>query len=478
MLLCGLAWPCLAAEPPRIDHGRLIVEGEPYLILGGELGNSQASDPACLETLWPGLTAAGLNTVLTPVTWEQIEPVEGSFDFTVTDAVIDQARAHNMHLVLLWFGAWKNSMSSYAPAWVKHDGRRFARVRTMDGRAQDMLSAFDPDTEAATVAAFAALMKHVKAVDPQHTVIMIQVENEVGMLPEARDHAAAADAAFKLQKDGEEIFQARAYARFVEAEARAGKAAYALPMYVNAALNAPGKTPGQYPSGGPLPHLFDIWKQAAPDIDLLAPDIYRPDFVAMSDAYAAANPLFVPEGNRAGTAEVAADAFYAVGEHRALGFSPFAIDKLPSGDALPAAYALLRELTPFILDHSDSMQGLKAAVAYDGTVDATPRALTLGGYDLTANYVDPWTPKDQQAIAAHGAILINIAPDTFVFAGSGVTLTLPSGVGIEQDQEGHVSGGQFQPGRWLNGDETHQGRHLRLPPDGFSLQRFKLYRYS
>jgi len=54
------------------------------------------------------------------------------------------------------------------------------------------------------------------------------------------------------------------YARYADALAVAGKAAYSPPMYVNAALNRMGKAPGEYPSGGPLPHLLDVWKAGAP----------------------------------------------------------------------------------------------------------------------------------------------------------------------------------------------------------------------
>jgi len=472
-----LAATPVLAEMPHLSgkgtHQQLIVDGKPFLILGGELGNSSASDPKYLEALWPKLDRIGLNTLLAPVEWDQIEPTEGQFDFTVLDGVLTQARAHNTRVVLLWFGAWKNSMSTYAPAWVKHDPKRFSKAKSAAGDTQDILSPFDPDNLTADKAAFVALMAHLKATDPQHTVLMVQVENEIGMLPDARDYSVV-----YTGKD-EEAFQANAFARFVEAEVKAGKTVYPLPMYVNAALNKAGKAPGQYPSGGPLPHLFDIWQTEAPSLDILAPDIYFPDFVGWVDRFAVRNTLFIPEANQAGAPEAAANALYAVGRHGAIGFSPFSIETLPENDPLIGAYAMIRQLSPLILSDKP-MWGLRAPVNAEGVTDETPQIFTLGGYQFTATVIDPWTPTDKQNTAAHGAILIQTGPDEFIAAGSGVTLTFATEkgrVGIEQVIEGRYQDGQFVPGRWLNGDQTHQGRHLRLPPGEWSIQKLKLYRY-
>ena len=101
---------------------QLIVDGKPFLLLAGELSNSSATGLDYMKRVWPKLVAqTKLNTVLAGVSWNQIEPQEGKFDFTVLDGVIQGARSHNLRLVLLWFGSWKNSPSSYAPDWVKKD---------------------------------------------------------------------------------------------------------------------------------------------------------------------------------------------------------------------------------------------------------------------------------------------------------------------------------------------------------------------
>src|SRR4029079_7369604 len=167
----------------------------PFLIRGGELGNS-SGEPDYLRPFWPRLRALNLNALIVPVYWDQIEPGEGRLDFATVDGLLADARANGMRLVLLWFGTWKNSMSCYTPAWVKSDLARFPRARDAAGRSQEMLSAFAAANVEADARAFAALMQHLRAADAQRTVILVQVENEVGMIPDARDHSPAADAAF------------------------------------------------------------------------------------------------------------------------------------------------------------------------------------------------------------------------------------------------------------------------------------------
>jgi beta-galactosidase GanA len=521
-VLSVCAWFCaLAAQaaPPHLERQgtamRLIVQNRPMLMIGGELGNSSASSAAYMAPHWARLRQMHLNTVFAPVYWELIEPVEGRFNWGSVDSLIRSARASDLKLVLLWFGAWKNSMSTYVPAWIKRDQARFPLAQQPNGEGLQILSAFAPATRDADSRAFTALMAHLKATDQDtSTVLMIQVENEIGMLPIARERGPVADKLFQEKVPGQlihalgarkegrwtdvfgegdaaaETFMAWHYARFIEALVTAGKAAYPLPMYVNVALNRTGKAPGEYPSGGPVPHLIDVWKAGAPSLDLLAPDIYFPNFVDIASRYRRSdNPFFTPEANRAGNAEVASNAFYAFGALDAIGFGPFSIESIDEAqpNVLSQAYGVLEQLSPLILDNAGRgrLAGFKPRVLEDGTVIEEPVEATLGNYRFTVSFVDSQAPRAGQNIAEHGGMIIQTGPEDYLVAGQGIIVTFrpvgqgPPLAGIDNVWEGTFDpDGEWVPGRLLNGDQTHQGRHLRLAPGPVQLQRVRLYRYN
>jgi beta-galactosidase GanA len=512
ILLLFASQAAAAPDIPRLvtDAGgntRLIVGGKPFIALGGELGNSNASDLAVAKPLFAKLAGMKVNTVLVPVSWELVEPVEGKWSFGLVGDLIREARRHKLRVVLLWFGSWKNGMSSYVPAWVKANPERFPRAEVKGGRRVEALSAFAPANAQADARAFTELMRYVRTVDGrEHTVIMVQVENEVAMIDESADRSAAARAAFAaavpkellaripVKKPGsweqvfgpglatEEMFMAWHYAVYVEAVARAGKVAYPLPMLTNAALNRPGKVPGQYPTGGPLPHLFDAWKAGAPSLDLLAPDIYLPDFAAWCDRYARpGNPLFIPEARNDDAAAV--HALYAIGRG-ALGFSPFAIEY--TGDAAAAAltksYALLTELAPIITAAGPNKT---AGVLFDK--ERPTATLRFGDLVLTVvhDYTFEWASpaRKDPTWPRSGGLIIEIAPAEFIVAGNGIIVTFAAAdpkvtVGLERVDDGRVAGGRFVVGHRLNGDETHQGRHLRLSMGALGVQRVKVYSFK
>ena len=524
-----------AAAPPRLDrHARtlqLVVQDKPFLVLGGELGNSSASSAAYMKPHWPRLRAMNLNTVLAPVSWELIEPTEGKFDWSSVDDLLRDARANDLKLVILWFGAWKNSMSTYVPSWVKRDQKRFPRAQLANGAGVEILSAFSRNTLDADARAFAAFMDHLAQVDPRdNTVLMVQVENEIGMLPVARERGEVADRAFgapvprellawlanrsdKLEPElrerwqkngskaagswaqvfgddewGQEVFTAWHYARFTEALVKAGKARYDIPMYVNAALNRSGRKPGEYPAGGPIPHLLDVWKAGAPSLDFLAPDIYFPNFAQLAARFQRDdNVLFIPEANNATNPQGPANAFHAFGELDSFGFSPFSIESLGDApNALSQSYEVLRQLTPLILENRgrNHMAGFRAQINEDGSVIDTPVKTTMGGIEFTVTFIDPWTARDQQTVGNHGGLMIYSGDEDFWFAGQGITITFkgaddgPPLVGIDLADEGAFDAqGKWVGGRRLNGDQTHQGRHIRLPPGKPQIQKVRFYRY-
>ena len=276
---------------------QIIVDGSPFLIRGGELGNSTASNLEYLGKFWNRFQSLNLNTLIAPVYWDLIEPEEGIFDFSLVDGLIKEARKQELKLVLLWFGSWKNSMSSYSPHWVKVNFKKYPRSRDRDGQAFEILSPFYEENYNADANAFRNLMAHIKKIDSAKTVIMVQPENEIGMVELARDHSPKANTLYQslvpqdLMKyltkyktslhpklmdawqfshyktkgtwpeifgdtpQTEEIFMAWYYAFYTEQVTKAGKQVYPLPMFVNAALIRPGYQPGQYVSAGPLPHL-------------------------------------------------------------------------------------------------------------------------------------------------------------------------------------------------------------------------------
>lgn len=501
---------------PRIEkRGRahqLIVDDHPYIILGGELHNSSGASLADMKKSFARLRALNLNTVVAPVSWELIEPEEGRFDFHLIEGMIAAARSNGLKLVLLWFGAWKNGKSCYAPAWVKTDVRRFPRVETKTGQLTDVLSPFHDDIRRADATAFAALMGRVRAIDAeQSTVIMVQVENEVGILGQPRDFSAAAEADFAgpvpdglmsyLKKneaallpavshswevagkrlvgtwpevfgeDADEIFMAWHLAGHMDAVAAAGNREYALPMYVNAWLKQAGMMrAGQYPSGGPISDMLDVWRAAAPHIAFLAPDIYVESFKEVCASYTrSGNPLFIPEAQK--DVRVCGQAMYAIGEHAAMGFSPFAVDDLEADHPLGKTYALMGQILGRI---AEAQSAGRIFGFYQETENDSSRN-TMGRVCIHAT--SNW-PRSKMAVPG-GGFVIMLSDDECLAVGQNYWLEFSHpGAGVPDIEllsveEGTLEGGEFIPLRRLNGDETLHGRGVPLR-EGMTVCRAKL----
>lgn len=503
----------------------LIVNGKPLLMLAGETGNSSASDLASMNTIWPKVVAMHLNTLVVPVYWELVEPKEGEFNFTLVDSIIASARLHNLKLVFLWFGTWKNSMSCYVPFWIKTNEGRYPRARERNGRAEEILTAFSKTNRDADARAFAMLMKHIRSVDEkEQTVVIVQVENEIGMIPDARDYCKQANEAFnapvpkeltdylKDHKDKltpelhdlweknafktkgnweeifgkglstDEVFMAWYYGRYTNYVAEAGKKEYPLPMYVNAALIRPNYRPGQYPSAGPLPHLFDVWRAAAPDIDFFSPDIYFPTFVEWATKYdQPGNPLFIPE---VGNNQSLANAFYAFGQLNAMCYSPFSIESLqnPEDNEVSKAYDVLSQLSPLILVNQG--KGTIAGVVLDSASQVA--RIKLGDYVFIVRheYSWPYAQHTEGDNPRFGGMIIMVGPDEYYIAGRGIVVTFAtsaddgSRAGIGSLDAGKFIDGKWVPGLRMNGDQSHQGRHLNLPGYTYGIQKVRLYQYK
>lgn len=262
--------PCLVTENGRTT---LLVDGRPFLILGGELHNSSGSSLAYMEErVWPGLRKLGGNCYLTPVYWECMEPEPGVYDFALVDGVIAQARREGVRLILLWFGLWKNGNSAYIPAWMKQDPSYFY-AEDAQGNLKESVSPFCEAAVERDRDAFSALMAHLRETDEERTVIMIQVENEIGVWGSPRDYGRRAEELFTLRIPQEmarlygvdgtweeafgmnacEYFMTWGYAGAVGRIAAAGRAEYDLPLFMNCVAFGLPLRAGQLPSGGPLP---------------------------------------------------------------------------------------------------------------------------------------------------------------------------------------------------------------------------------
>ena len=514
---------------------KLFVDGQPFLMLAGELHNSSSSSLDYMQPVWDKLKSMNLNTVIAPVSWELVEPKEDEFDFTVVDGLIRNARKHNLKLVLLWFGSWKNTESSYVPSWVKRDQQRFPRVRTTDGMPREILTAFSKTNRNADAKAFSRFMRHLKNVDKQRTVIMVQIQNETGLLGEPRDHHPLAEKAFKnnvpdslisyLKKnsttlhpavrrawitngrrtdgtwsetfgdDAAEFFMAWHIARYIDVIAEAGKKEYELPLFVNTWLRAHGQKAGEYPSGGPVAKVHDVWRAAAPHLDLFAPDIYLPYFKEKCAEYARQkNPLFIPEAHR--NKKSPGQAFYAFAEHDAIGYAPFGIDDIHHPEVLAPAYGFLQKIMPVITQYQGTgqMKGLLEE-------DENNEEFVLGNTEIHVKY-DIYPKHSEPSFG----FIINTGPDEYLIAGSGFEVTFHSlresdGITrILQVDEVFYENETWQSRRRLNGDETAAHQRIKipsvittpafrdplsestthppipLPPKDFVVQRMKVYR--
>jgi hypothetical protein len=514
VLIAFVALPqAFAAEAPQLvqKDGRyaLLVDGRPFLILGGQIHNSSAW-PSELPQVWQSMAALHANTVAAPVYWEQVEPRQGHFDFANVDQIVEGAHSHGLHLILLWFGTWKNGNMHYVPAWVKSDPKRFPRTIRPDGEPIDVLSPNSRNNLEADKAAFTALMRHLKQIDSErHTVLMIQVENESGNIGSVRDNSAEANREFAgavpadllaathkqpgswtqvFASEADELFQVYHQAKYINEIAAAGKAEFAIPLYINVWLDYPQAelperqidTPGiAYPSGGAVQKFLGLWRTLAPSIDMIGPDIYADDSPfyreTMGVYHRPDNPLWIPETGRD-------DAygkffFYALGAG-AIGFSPFGVDQSGwniLGDqpwkAHAGNYALIgpmsREIAQLEFDGK-----LKTAVEEPGQ---TAQELDFGAWQVTVAFGFPQADgrRAPGTKDAHGAALVaQLGPDEFLVTGvdTSVSFHLPGKLPWIRSEIVSAEQGAYENGVWKalklwNGDEDDRGLCFHEKPE-------------
>ena len=501
----------------------LMVDGKPYLILGGELHNSSGSSLSYLkEEVWPVLRQLGGNCYLTPVYWECMEPEQGTYDFTLVDGVIEQAREEGVRLVLLWFGLWKNGRSTYAPSWIKEDPAYFY-MRGQDGRLVESVSPLCRPAVEADRKAFSALMEHLKEIDLERTVIMVQVENEVGIWGHPRDYSPEAETVFQ-QEIPEEMAEldrwavtklngliekcfAWSLARAVGEIAQAGKEAYPLPLFMNCVPDSMrmngSKLAGGYPSGGPVPHVQDIWRKMAPAVDLYGPDIYDPNYQEISTEFAEKNALVVPE--LGGGKDAASKALFTVAAFNTICFSPFGIEgmmrpnseqdllstmnirQMPplgrTGEYLAEAYRLLQVLWPE-MKAAQKEERIWAFLQGQGRGEE----FVLKDFVINVGYGAGRPPMPgmpgsgriagEEEASAGGGFLIQYGEDEFFICGVSCQIDIKPRYGsqeqifVREKRELLLTEEGFVAGRILNDDERNYLAFGSRP----SVQRVSFYR--
>jgi Domain of unknown function (DUF5597)/Beta-galactosidase len=481
----------------------LLVDGKPFLILGGQAHNSSGW-PGMLPGVWSSIKAMHANTLEVPIYWEQVEPEQGKFDFSLIDTLLVQSRQHNIHLILLWFATWKNGSNHYMPAWMKCDADKYPSITSKDGKPVDSPSPNFEATLNADKKAFAGVMKYLKNADGKHAVIMVQVENESGAWGSVRDYSPTAQKLFEgdVPKEllapsvltalniptvtngtwqkvfgdrADEYFQAWSVARFIGQVAAAGKFEYPLPMYANAALRDPVTNPmaNTYESGGPTDNVIPIWKIAAPAIDLVAPDIYisgSEKILKVIDLYSRPdNALFVPEGT---LIPDKVKYFYEVIARGGIGFSPFGIDD--NGDSTRNEQ-ISERLGPFRQEYAmiEPMMREVAQWSFEGKIksviereDFAEQTIDLGSWKAIITFggngrgnAAPVNMKPTGKM-----MIVQLEENKFILIGTGCHITFqPTGKNsgrawqYEKVEEGKYENGKFKLLRIQNGDETDWG---------------------
>jgi hypothetical protein len=518
-----------APATPNLPHlqqaghiKQFFVDGKPFIILGGQVGNNSGF-PAQMAQAIPKLVALHANSVEFPVYWESIEPTEGQFDFSDLDQIVQQLRAAGLRGIPLWFGAYKNGAMDYVPGWVKSDMTRFPRVIDAAGDPIRVLSPHGQATLDADSKAFAAMMAHLKHADGDHqTIVLVQVENESGLLGSPRDFSAAGTKLFQdpvppalvsaLGKQpgtwtdvfgsrlANEAFAAWSVASYINTVAGAGKAEYPLPMYVNCWMGGSGTNdrflefdrPGDsYPSGGPVTQMLDVWKAAAPNIDVIGPDIYHQSpiiYRTILGRYTRPdNPLMVVE---TGPGMVFARyCFYALGDYSAIGFTPFGVDTGP-GEEISPRFADMASNFRILGAAAPAIAQLQAAGKLQAAVEeeAIPgRMLYFDHYDILVRFRPPARNSGQPltltgASVPSGRVLVGeLSPDEFLIAGFDAALDFKPSLGSPftgaqflKVEQGVYENDQWKPTRRIVGNLTDGG--LPLSSEG-TLIRATLMRY-
>jgi hypothetical protein len=516
MLIAVPSWGQSEAMPRLLRDGghiQLMVDGNAFLMLGGQARNSSASNLGDVEVVYNTLESMHANTAEIPLSWNQLEASPGKFDFHLVDGAIEGARRHHLKLIFLWFGTTKNATFSYVPDWIKRDRTTYFRARDARGEEMDAISPFCNAALKADQQAFSATMHHIREFDGHdHTVILIQVENETGLIRTDRDYSTIATRAFEapvpsrlvtyLEENRDhltvplqsawmqsgyresgtwtelfgdlapEAFSAWCISTYVDKVAEAGKAEYPIPYYINVALiNTGAARPGEWPTGGATFHVLDIWKALATHIDIIAPDIYRTDFPEMASLYNRPdNVLFVPE---TGFSPYYAPYVFTTFAENGIGFSPFGVDPGNSNSDADPGYgqktgdSISTGPTGVPTGPASSLEEnyrvlrpllpLIARNRYHGTLFPIVLgmyrheavAIPMGDSLTAVVHFDEKFVAETQAHRA-GGIIVKLSPDTYIVAGEGFHVEWAELKGVPRSAEYlSIEEGTFDGDRWI-----------------------------
>ncbi|MBU9746792.1 DUF5597 domain-containing protein [Lachnospiraceae bacterium ASD3451] len=405
-------------------------DGTPFFSLGGQVHNSSSYSEETMRRAWKAAEALGLNTVAAPVFWNLLEPEEGVYDYSQVHMLLQQAEAHGMHLILLWFGSWKNGASQYIPVWMRTQKERFRWVQTIQHFETRVLSPHCEENRQADARAFSRLLAYLKSHDTKGIVIGVQIENEPGQIGTPRDYSDIGERAYKsrvpkavmdwlqepgpcaqagraggskvreiwlkhggrTQGDWEEVFgfhaaeicTAYAFAVYINSVSAAGKREFGIPAYVNVWLGEMyNRVAGiDYPSGGAASRVLDLWKRFTPDIDAICPDIYYNDYLMygnICEKYAGPdNPLYIPESGA--TAMNAVNTFRGIVEFGLCGIHCFGIDSLTDREG---------NLKPGVQEYANMVRIVRAAAPLIQKYQGTGRLYAVTQYEGSAfDYID------------------------------------------------------------------------------------------
>ena len=493
----------------------LVVNGEPFLALAGEIHNSSASSLEYMNAnVWPKLENLNLNTVIIPVYWEIIESIEGRYDFAHVANIIDQARKNNKKIILLWFGLWKNGMSTYVPEWIKKNREDYPFIESKYGEQIYSVSPMSAKAVEKNSLVFGELMAFINRYDSsEQTVIMVQIENEIGslgtdfdygsnqvelldsMIPKEVEEFSNQTGTWNqvFQKNSKEYLMAYYYAKAIEKNASLGHEKHPIPYFVNAWLEKKPSRAGEYPSGGPIGRLIPFWKKVAPSIAAFAPDIYVSNFDEVCDEFAKEqNLLIIPEARQ--DRDTVSNLIYGMGKYNLVCFAPFGIEDIsdaaqihsdstlqtlsidadafdPEGTAelLSEAYCLLEGLTPLIIEK----RGTNQIHAFSKETNANRgENIELAKCEIRINF-KPFT----KGIAKSAGMIIELSKEEFVLLGINISLTLQSkrkiyeNIGIITLEDGKFENNKWIRNRILNGDDRYDISIENTP----KLLRFKYH---